>query len=227
MTLRVGDEYHVGTMSYDAVLFDFDGVIVERPTSEALYDALRRTVSTFGGSRPRPETLRAFLTGEFGVIAGCCRRLDVDTDAFCAQVAREVVRAQRRELERGVRSVYEDVSILRSIAVPSGIVSDNHPAVIAMLLDRLGLDSAVEVVFGCPLTPDGFERRKPNAANIIEAMAALDAETALYVGDRSVDVRTAENAGIDSAIVARGDDPVDPSATYHLPSLRRLPSLLE
>lgn len=216
-------------MQYDAVLFDFDGVVVETPSPERLSDALARTYETLERSGPTAETLQAFLRGDFESIADRCRGLDIEADVFCARAAREMIRAQREEVERGLRSAYDDVAAVGSLEVPLGIVSDNHPTVVSTLLDRFGLRSLFETVYGCPLTPDGLARRKPDPTNIEAAMDALDAEDALYVGDRAVDVQAADNADIDSALVARDEEatPADADPTYRLASLSGLPAILE
>ncbi|WP_247000842.1 HAD family hydrolase [Halosolutus gelatinilyticus] len=220
-------------MQYDAVLFDFDGVLVEGPSMDRFSDAVRRAYDAqpveFGRSGPVAETLGALLEGDFESITRRCRSLGIETEAFCARAARELVRTQLEAVERGLRSAYDDVVAVRSIGRPLGIVSDNHPSVVSTLLDRFGFESLFETVHGCPLTPDGLARRKPDPRNIRAAMAALDAESALYVGDRSVDVRAARNAGIDAAHLQRdGTAPeTDVEATYRLTSLAELPAVVE
>ncbi|MBZ6496627.1 HAD family hydrolase [Natrinema longum] len=218
-------------MHYDAVLFDFDGVVVETPSPQRFREALGRTYETLGRSGPEAETLRELARGDFESIADRCRSLDIDTDAFCAQAAREMVRTQRAAVEDGLRSAYDDVTTVRSLEQPLGIVSDNHPTVVATLLDRVGLRSPFETIYGCPLTPDGLARRKPDPTNIEAAMETLEADEAIYVGDRAVDVRAADNAGIDSVLLTRSDEGDPPEAdvdpTYRLPSLSGLPSVLQ
>src|SRR6056297_1750790 len=216
-------------MQYDAVLFDFDGVVVETPSSQRLYDALGRTYEKFGRSGPAPETFQELMRGDFESLAQRCHSLGIKTDSFCAQAAREMVRVQREEVERGLRSAYDDVAAMRSLEAPLGIVSDNHPTVVSTLLDRFGLRSLFETVYGCPLTADGLARRKPDPTNIEAAIDDLEAEAALYVGDRAVDVRAADNAGIDSALVSRADDDgtdLDVTPTYQFSSLSQLPTVL-
>ncbi|WP_222918514.1 HAD family hydrolase [Natrinema sp. SYSU A 869] len=217
-------------MMYEAVLFDFDGVVVETPSSKRLSDALGRTYEKLDRSGPAAETLQELMCGDFESIADRCHGLGIETDVFCAQAAREMVRTQREEVERGLRSAYDDVTAVRSLDRPLGIVSDNHPTVVSTLLDRFGLRSLFETIYGCPLTPDGLSRRKPDPTNIEAAMDSLEADDALYVGDRAVDIRAADNAGIDSVLLSRSgdggiDEDVDP--TYRLPSLSGLPSVLE
>ncbi len=219
-------------MQYDAVLFDFDGVVVETPSSQRMHDALGRTYEKLGRSGPVTATLQELMRGDFESIADRCRRLEIDTDTFCTQAAREMVRAQLSEVENGLRSMYDDVSTVRSLSIPLGIVSDNHPTVVSRLLDRFGLRSLFETVYGCPLTPEGFSRRKPDPTNIDRAMDTLEAESALYVGDRAIDVQAAYNAAIDSALLTRSsespaDDAADIEPTYRLSSLTQLPAVLE
>lgn len=215
-------------MQYDAVLFDFDGVVVETPSRERLSDAVGRTYDALGASGPSRETLLALVAGDFDSLTERCRSLGIDTDAFCSRAARELVRTQREAIERGLRSVYDDVAAVRSLDHPLGIVSDNHPSVVSTVLDRFGLRSLFETVHGCPLTPDGLARRKPDPRNIHAAMDSLAADDALYVGDRAVDVRAARNAGIDSALLVRGDEagPDGTEATYRLDSLAELPPIV-
>jgi phosphoglycolate phosphatase len=217
-------------MQYDAVLFDFDGVVVETPSPERLSDALGRAYEKLDRSGPAAETLREVVHGDFESIAARCRSMGIETNVFCAQAAREMVRTQCEEVERGLRLAYDDITVVRSLERPLGIVSDNHPTVVSTLLDRLGLRSVFETVYGCPLTSDGLARRKPDPTNLEAAMESLGATSALYVGDRAVDVRAAANAGIDSALLSRSDESdratTDVTPTYRLESLSALPSIL-
>jgi len=220
-------------MQYDAVLFDFDGVVVETPSSQRMGDAVGRTYEKLGQTGPTMETLQELMRGDFESIANRCRRLEIDTDRFCAQAAHELIRTQLTEVEQGLRSVYDDVTAVRSLEQPLGIVSDNHPTVITRLLDRFGLRSLFETVYGCTLTPEGLARRKPDPTNIDAAMAELEAESPLYVGDRSVDVRAARNASIDSVLLSRAHssdditDTLEVAPTYRCSSLAQLPAILE
>ncbi|MFP8953992.1 HAD family hydrolase [Natrialbaceae archaeon A-arb3/5] len=224
-------------MQYDAVLFDFDGVLVENPSRGRIYAALERTYAKLGHVGPVSETVQEVLRGDFDSIASRCRTLGIDADDFCSRVGQELARTQIAAVERGLRSVYDDVVAVTSLERPLGIVSDNHPKVVSTVVDRLGLDSLFEVRYGCPLTPDGLDRRKPDPRNIEDAMDSLEAGSALYVGDRDVDVTAAHNAGIDAALLSRevADEPdtvatstdSSPEPTYRITSLSQLPSVLE
>lgn len=214
-------------MHYDTVLFDFDGVVAETPDRAGLRAAFQRTCDRFADALPDDTTASAFLDGDFEAITEYCRDLDVDPGRFCAQATVETIRTQWRAFERGCRSRYKDAAAVRQLDAPLGVVSDNHPTVVSLLLQRFGLAAQFETVRGCSLTPDGLARRKPNPANIEAAMDELGASTALYVGDRDVDVEAASRAGIDSVLLARGEDSTTANATHRLSSLRELPAIVE
>lgn len=214
-------------MTYDAVLLDFDGVLVELPDRETLYTAVVRACTRVGIDSGVRETARALRSGDVSTLLDRCRDAGVDLDSLCSSAASAVVSAQIREVESGLRSMYDDVTALRALDRPLGIVSDNHPRVLQYLLDRFDMADQFAVVRGCRFTPEELDRRKPNPANLTGAMDELDARDALYVGDREVDVVAADAAGLDSALLARGEDcPADVSPTYRLTSLEELPTRL-
>lgn len=195
-------------MSYGAVLFDCDGVLVTLPSQRTMQAAAQRTFERFDLASPSRGAVRELLSGDVRAITARCRRAGIDRQEFCATAAREAVRAQCREFEAGLRSVYDDVAAVRSLSVPLGIVSDNHRRVLAYLLERFDLTRCFETVQSCSFTPAGFERRKPNPYNVHVALDELDVEpgNTLFVGDRPVDVEAARRAGVDSALVCREVD---------------------
>ncbi|WP_435180599.1 HAD family hydrolase [Halorussus sp. AFM4] len=216
-------------MSYDAVLFDCDGVLAETPDRAAMTDAMRRVQRRFELSAPPERVVADFLRGNVASITERCRAAGIDRDAFCAEAAREGVRAQLAEIRSGLRSLYDDVAAVRELDRPLGVVSDNHPRVLSFLLRRFDLVGYFETVRGCRFTPSGLERRKPDPHNVEAAMAALGAESALYVGDREVDVAAADNAGIDAALVrreGRSAPDLDVAPTYEVAMLWRLHDVL-
>lgn len=214
-------------MSYDTVLFDFDGVIAESPSQDTVRAAFSRTCSRFRRSLPEEQALREFLTGDFDAIASRCAEAGIDPDRFCAQATVETIRTQWHAAEQGARSCFEDSEALRSLTPALGVVSDNHPTVVSLLLRRFGLASLFETIHGCRLTRSGLASRKPDPSNIEAALSELDAREAVYVGDRGVDVAAATEAGIDSVLVERDTGTTAVEPTYRIESLRALPALVE
>jgi phosphoglycolate phosphatase len=214
-------------MTYDAVLFDFDGVIAEKPGRGTFERALARTCDRVGESLPAEATLRRFVEGDFDAIAARCRDVGVDPDRFCAQATVDAIREQWRAVEDGCRSLYEDATAIRALSPALGVVSDNHPTVFSLLLRRFGLRDAFQTVYGCSISAEGLASRKPNPSHLEAAIDDLDADWSVYVGDRPVDVETAAQAGVDSVLVARTADVPETSATHRVSSLRDLPVLIE
>lgn len=215
-------------MPYDAILFDCDGVLVELPDRAAMVGAMERVLDRIGVAGGPEQVVTDFVRGDLASITERCRDAGIDRETFCATAAREAIRAQLAELRSGLRTAYDDIATIERLDRPLGLVSDNHPRVLAFLQERFDLD-CFQTVHGCPFTPAGLERRKPEPDNVDAAMDALGAETAVYVGDRPVDVRAAENAGIDSVLLERedwSDHSIDVSPTYELTTLRALPDVL-
>jgi phosphoglycolate phosphatase-like HAD superfamily hydrolase len=107
-------------------------------------------------------------------------------------------------------------------------VSNNHHSTIAFVLDFFDLRSLFETYYGREKTIESLRVKKPNPHYIERALADLDSESALYVGDSESDVIAAHDAGIDSAFVRRPhsrtvDLSTDP--TYEVQSLYELPEL--
>ncbi|MFC4358161.1 HAD family hydrolase [Halobium salinum] len=232
-TIRCGGS--VATNQYRAVLFDSDGVLVERPDRQRLAAAVARAFAAFDLPDPSAADVRALLAGNVDVFEPRCRRNGVDLRTFCRRTVREVVRTQCGAFDRGVRSLYDDAGALHTLArrgLALGVVTNNHRRVVSVALRQSTLADRFEVVRGADFSPDGVRERKPSPHNLTAALATLDVDPseALYVGDSDVDVLAAERAGVDSAFVRRShradyDLPVEP--TYEVESLEALPTLLD
>lgn len=214
-------------MTYDAVIFDFDGTLVEGPQENRLREAVCRACRGAGIETGVDDVARALRTGDIQAIAERCRTAGVSVECLRTRMAVAVVRAQIRAIKTGIRSVYDGVTTVESMNTPTGIVSDNHPAVVAFLLDWFDIADQFDVVRGCRFTRDGLDRRKPSAGNLTAATTALGTASALYVGDSQVDIEAAENAGLDSAVIDRdGTQPDSATPTYTLSSLSELSVVL-
>lgn len=98
-----------------------------------------------------------------------------------------------------------------------GIVSNNYDAVVQFVSHYHELD-AFAYVRGREPGVRGFHRRKPDPHYLLEAVDALGADGAFYVGDRAMDVVAATRAGLDAVFVRRPHNavatlPTDPVVT--------------
>jgi phosphoglycolate phosphatase len=215
-------------VSYETVVFDNDGVLVELPNRETLRRATEQTFGSFDLRRPDREDMRALVAGNAERVQRLCRRNRINTMDFWTRMATHVIREQKREFESGLRDLYDDVAELWTLDRPLGLVSDNQQEIVEYILRAFGLEERFDAVYGCPLTPTGVQRMKPDPYYLNAALSDLGTDNALYVGDSACDVEAAANAGIDSALLTRNGEHVecDTEPTYEVDSLRAIPAIV-
>ena len=191
-------------MTYDTVVFDNDGVLVGRTHFEVLREATADTFAQFGVTDPDPDHVEDMTIGATPAqVASVCDTYDLDPDTFWSTRDRTVSEAQQAEARAGRKTPYGDVSTIADLDIKRGIVSSNQQATVDFLLDHFEIDGLFDTAYGREATIESFNLRKPNAHYLERALADLDADSALYVGDNESDIRAAENAGIDSAFIRR------------------------
>lgn len=215
---------------------DSDGVFVELSSRDVLTGVMKQTFSGFDYSLGREEKLE-ILTGNTTRIRTLCQRHRLDTVDVCTKTAKHIVQEQKREFEEGLRSLYDDVTAVLSIELPFGLVSDNLQAIVEYIVERFNLKSQFEAIYSCSFTPTGLSRMKPDPYYLNAALSSIGTQNALYVGDSACDVAAADNAGIDSVLISRGDEDsgkvrnetmeeAEPWTDYEISSLRELPALV-
>lgn len=221
-------------MSYDAVVFDNDGVLTHPTPREVLRTAARDAYAAFdvdpseraieaavdGG----PEDVREVITAE---------GYDLDHGAFWRRREALAAARQRRAMTTGEKPTYDDVAALEPLAArrPTGVVSNNQHATVEHVLDVHDLADLFGTAYGRPPTLAGYRRRKPEPFYLERALADLSIDTdddVLFVGDSGVDVAVAARLGIDSAFIRRphrrGYD-LTHSPTHEVTSLREVVAL--
>jgi HAD superfamily hydrolase (TIGR01549 family) len=214
---------------YDAILFDSDGVLVEPPAPETQREATRAAFEAQGIE----EVDRRFVTS---IVEGVtveeldeiCAAGGLEAEAFWDAREYHDERTQLEDFRMGRRKLYEDVAAIEELSGARGVVSNNHHSTIAFVLDFFDLGSLFETYYGREKTIESLRVKKPNPHYLERALADLDSESALYVGDSESDVIAAHDAGIDSAFIRRPhcrtvDLSTDP--TYEVQSLHELPEL--
>ncbi|MFC4357448.1 HAD family hydrolase [Halobium salinum] len=222
-------------MSYDAVLFDNDGVLVTLVERAVLREAAARTFADFDLD-PHPDDVEALTVGVApDTLRSLAERYGVDRTAFWAARDRRSSEAQVAEVRAGRKRLYDDFDAVRSVAgddTPMGIVSSNQQATVDFLLDHHDVNHLFETAYGREPTPESLELKKPNPHYLRRALADLDAdpEATLFVGDSESDVVAADRAGLDSAFVRRphrADAVLDADPTHELDGLDELPDLVD
>lgn len=172
-----------------AVVFDFDGVIVEsrRPVRTAVNEAL----AAHGFTRRRPEELDRFIGPP--VLAAFAELIGEPEDS-------EPVAACAASYHREYELVYltqttlvDDILVvLDSLELPLGLATAKQAQFTLALLSHFGLRSRFKTVCAA-----GDSRRPESKATIVgRALQELAVSHAVVVGDRSFDVDAAHANGV-------------------------------
>jgi len=190
-------------MTYDTVVFDNDGVLVGRTRFDVLREATRETFEQFGVD-PDPDHVEDMTIGATPTrVDDVCGIYDLEPETFWRERDGTVSRAQQAEARAGRKTPYEDINTLSRLDAARGIVSSNQQETVDFLLDHFGMWGLFDTAYGREATIESLDLRKPHPHYLERALADLDADSALFVGDNESDIRAAENAGIDSAFIRR------------------------
>lgn len=195
-------------MLADAVLFDLDDTLyLQSEWLAGAWDAVAERATAFGISAP---VLRASL--EVTASEGSDRGAIIDRALAAINAACDVaplVEAFRAHaptrlslLHPELRGMLDDVRR----RIPIGLVTDGEPRVQEAKLDALGLADAFDAVIVSDVW--GRNYRKPHRLPFDLALAALgvDAERAVFIGDRpDKDIVGAGRAGIRAIRVRTGE----------------------
>jgi HAD superfamily hydrolase (TIGR01549 family) len=219
-------------MRYDAVVFDNDGVLIEPVAYDVLVEAAHEAFVAAGAAKAvadrvermaQAERLALGVTAE--ILTDVCEAHGLDRDELWKLRDGAASKAQLAEIRAGRMALYEDFDAIRSLAHPLGIVSTNQQATIDFVLDHFGIGELFETAYGREPTVESLRLKKPHPHYLERALADLDAETAIFIGDSETDVQAAERAGVDSAFIRRShraDLELSVEPTYEIEGLRDL-----
>lgn len=188
--------------SFDLVMFDLDGTLVE--TAPEICDAVNDTLRQFG----LPEVGQKQVSNWIG---HGTRKLLVQALAYSQEVTVEVVRGSARlpliaaafdahyQSRCGTRShlypqVRETLVSLRAQGVKLAVVTNKEGRYTQIVLEARQLLPLLD----CVVSGDTLASKKPNPAGIESCLGrfGVPRHRALFVGDSSIDVAAARNAGI-------------------------------
>lgn len=188
--------------AFDLVMFDLDGTLIE--TAPEICDAVNDTLKHFG----LPEVTQDQVDRWIGYGT---RELLIQALAFVRQLSVDAVRAFdtlpliAAEFDRhyqrrcGTRSqlypqVREVLQQLRQQGVRLAVVTNKEGRYTQTVLAA----HALVPLFDRVVSGDSLPTKKPDPAGIHSCLAQFEVrpERALFVGDSSIDVATARNAGV-------------------------------
>jgi phosphoglycolate phosphatase len=190
------------TNAFDVAMFDLDGTLVA--TAGEIGDAVNDTLSRFELPPASPQQIERW-------IGHGTRELLIQALASAGQTGIDVVRSSNalpliaaefdRHYQRrcGTRSqlyprVRETLMALRERGVKLAVVTNKESRYTATVLDAHRLTPLFDRI----VSGDSLPTKKPDPAGIHSCLSQFGAtaERALFVGDSSIDVATARNAGV-------------------------------
>lgn len=226
-------------MTYDAVIFDNDGVLVAEAADAVLEGAAVEAFEAVGIADPAREhvaTLRKGVAPE--TLHRIADEYGFDPDEFWTARDRAASRAQIESTKNGGKPFFEDAAVVRDLSVPAAVVSSNQEATLDFLFSHYDLVDCFVSIYGRRPVVSDLRRKKPNPYFVERALDDLRAHVdggrlapadVLMVGDNESDVRAAHAAGVDSLYVHREDETpaLDVIPDYRRTSLRSLPALID
>lgn len=204
--------------SYDLVLFDLDGTLLE--TAPEICDAVNDTLRRFDLASVTQDRVERW-------IGHGTRELLVQALAFATKTGVGAIgssaslRLIEAEFDKnyygrcGTRSqpypnAIEVLGKLRAAGTKLALVTNKEGAYTRRLLDahRMG------ALFDRVVSGDSFPNRKPDPDGVLSCLCefAVAPRQALFVGDSSIDVKTARNVGVSVWTVAHGYNMGEPIA---------------
>ncbi len=189
-----------------AVLWDLDGTLAD--TVADIADTANDML-TAAGFAPLPRAqVRGFIgDGARSLVDRVVRAAGGEPTA--AHVARFMAAYRARPCRTA--TLYPGIAaLLAEVGAPQGVVTNKPEAVSRGLLGALGILETFGVLVG----GDTLPHRKPHPGPVRAALAALECEGGVLVGDGPADVGAARAAGIRSIGVTWGIG--DPAGADHL-----------
>lgn len=221
-------------MAYDALLLDYDGVVVDVLGSDERLPLFRENMDALfrsDGVDPGSELVEQFVHSvTYEELQAASERSGIAPDRLWRYRDDAIADALTTAAREGQKRPYDDVTALSAVEVPMGVASNNQQRVVEAITEEYDLTPLFESIHARSPTPESLRRKKPNPLFVERVRADLGVENPLYVGDRGKDIVAGHRAGMDTALLRREhnrDRSVDAEPTYEVEGLDELVGILD
>ncbi len=192
-------------MEKAAFIWDLDGTILD--SYGIIVSSLYKTYRKFGVELDRDEIHKEVIRFSVGDYISKLEK----TTGLPAAAIKEMV-SENNDTEqmniKPIKNAAEILSFLKGLEIPNYVFTHKGFST-KTVLKNIGLyDYFDEIITG----KDGFPRKPdPSAINYLIQKHSLDKTGTFYVGDRSLDVECACNAGINSILYLPENSPAKPT----------------
>ncbi len=195
---------------YDLILFDLDGTLVE--TAPEICDAVNDTLQHFGFAGVSQIQVNDWIGhGTLELLIQALAFVQGKSDAeirnsehltSIAAIFKTHYRARCGTRSHCYPHVVETLHRLKAQGVRLGVVTNKEGAYTQTVLDAHRLTP----LFDCVVSGDTLPTKKPRPEGVLSCLESFQvkADRTLFVGDSSIDVATARNAGVDVWVVPYG-----------------------
>ena len=183
-------------MQYKAAIFDLDGTLIDSLAD--LADSANEMLAGFGFPRHDLDKYRYFVgNGSRKLIERCLPAEKAADSAFVDEALAKYKLCYDRNLTHKTvcyEGIMDMLTALQAKHIPLGICTNKHQSAADIIVDKLfPKDMFVSVIGDCKDMP-----RKPDPKKVLLIAAKMGVKPAevAYFGDTSVDMDTANNAGM-------------------------------
>jgi phosphoglycolate phosphatase len=198
-------------MKYDAVIFDFDGVLMDSGFDDFhwAFEERRKVVKENGWDVDLERLGQGIFQPDTG--EKIAELLDEENVSWRQLREMEEAVAERKVemASTGEIQVFDDAkTALEELDCPKAVVSNAYNDYLRNLLEALGIEDYIDFWIAPRLSEIKRyrERMKPEPELLEEAMDQLKTRNVVMIGDQMEDVLAARNAGIDSIYIDRSGD---------------------
>lgn len=203
----------------EAVLFDFDGVIVD--SHRATIEYFQETLQHFGYPVPRAVDFEPLLG---------LKTIDITRSLLPGESEEQIATvfefSKQKSLEAVPKitlfpSAKETLEILKA-KYQLGLVTSRAKRTVEILFEKYKLTQ----YFGVVIDREDITKHKPDpeGVNIALKKLSVSSDKAVYIGDSKEDVETAHNANMRCILIPRSDEDFKPD--YQITTVSELPELL-